>query len=86
MNEELASALFVVYQKAFNDYAGPPQFRHSCNYNDYHKAALLAVHDFAQAAQKKKDAEIARNCRRDDGAINRAANERIAKAIEGGGE
>ena len=42
--KEVADVLERVYNKAYNDFAGPPQFRHGCNMPTYHRAALLAVY------------------------------------------
>ena len=42
--KEIADSLDQVYQKAFADFAGPQKFRHSCNYDTYRRAALIAVH------------------------------------------
>jgi hypothetical protein len=32
-----------IYQKGYDDFAGPKQFRHASNYGDYHKAGLREV-------------------------------------------
>jgi hypothetical protein len=44
----IAGRLWEVYQRAFDDFAGPKQYRHSCNYDTYHRAALLAVYMYTK--------------------------------------
>lgn len=45
--EQMCSAcqerLATIYQEAYDECAGPPQFRHSVNHDVYHMAGLLAV-------------------------------------------
>ena len=45
IGREIADELYEAYQIAFNNFAGPPQFRHSVNYPDYHRAGLLGVYN-----------------------------------------
>lgn len=38
------TALVEIYTKAYDDFAGPPQFRHDVNMDNYHRAGLLGVY------------------------------------------
>lgn len=47
-------ALWNVYQKGFDDFAGPKRFRHSVNYDTYHRAGLIALLNAAAAEHHKR--------------------------------
>jgi hypothetical protein len=38
--------LISAYTQAYDVFAGPPQFRHSVNMHDYHRAGLLGVYQW----------------------------------------
>jgi hypothetical protein len=41
--EKIADEFNTAYQKAFDAFAGPREFRHNVNYPDYHRAGLLGI-------------------------------------------
>lgn len=43
-------ALWNIYQRGFDDFAGPKRFRHSVNYDTYHRAGLIALLNAAAKA------------------------------------
>lgn len=49
--KRIADELEKVYDEAYDASAGPEEFRHSVNFPNYHRAALLAVYEYL----KKKE-------------------------------
>jgi hypothetical protein len=44
--KDIADKLEEAYQVAYDKFAGPPKFRHSVNYDIYHRAGLLGMYRF----------------------------------------